>query len=94
MPVATMTSKGQITIPKEMREDLGLIAGSKVMFIRLDNGQYRILPRTRRAQDLVGILHIPGQATITIEEMNRAIAEGWSGRELEADIDSTNEEAQ
>lgn len=78
MPVATMTSKGQLTIPKEMRDDLGLVAGSKVVFIRLGNGSYRMLPRTRKASDLVGLLHDPTEPVLTIEEMNEIIAEGWA----------------
>lgn len=77
MPEATMTSKGQITLPKQMREELGLKAGSKVMFIRLSSGQYRILPRTRDVKDLIGLLHDPNRPTLTLEEMDEAIAEGW-----------------
>lgn len=76
MPTATMTSKGQITIPKQMRDDLNLTAGSKVVFVRLPSGQYRIVPRTGRIEDLFGLLHDPTQPTMTIEEMNEAIAEG------------------
>jgi len=73
-----MTSKGQMTIPKEMREDLGLVAGSKVVFIRLANGSYRILPRTRKASDLAGLLHDPSEPVLTLEEMDGIIAEGWA----------------
>lgn len=76
MPIATMTSKGQITVPKEVRDDLHLTAGSKVMFVKLRNGQYRILPRTGKIRDLAGMLHDPNRPPMTIEEMNDAIAEG------------------
>ncbi|MFT4229607.1 MAG: AbrB/MazE/SpoVT family DNA-binding domain-containing protein [Microbacterium sp.] len=76
MSTATVTSKGQITIPKDVRDDLNLTAGSKVMFVRLHNGHYRIVPRTGRIQDLAGILHDPDAPAMTIAEINEAIAEG------------------
>lgn len=71
-----MTSKGQITIPKQMREELHLEPGSKVMFIRVSEGLYRLLPRTGDLSDLAGILHDPGRRTMSIEDMNTAIADG------------------
>ena len=76
MPSATMTSKGQFTMPKEVRDDLNLVPGSKVMFVKLPNGQYNIVPRTGKISDLFGMLHYPGMPTMTIEEINEAIAEG------------------
>ncbi len=76
MSTATLTSKGQITIPKDVREDLNLTAGSKVMFVKLHNGQYRLVPRTGRIQDLAGILHDPDAPTMTLEEMDEAVAQG------------------
>lgn len=77
MPAATMTSKGQITIPKEIRDDLGLEAGSKILFVRLGDGQYRILPRTGDIMALAGLLHEPSRPTLTLDEMDEAVAEGW-----------------
>ncbi len=92
MPVATMTSKGQITIPKEMREDLGLVAGSKVTFIKIKDGHYRILPRTRRVEDLAGLLHDPDAPTLSIEEMNEIIADGWAASGLRGSPGHESEE--
>jgi AbrB family looped-hinge helix DNA binding protein len=76
MSTATMTSKGQITIPKEVRDDLRLVPGSKVMFVKLSPGHYRMVARTGRIDDLAGMLYRPGQRTLTIEEINEGIAEG------------------
>lgn len=76
MSTATMTSKGQITVPKDVREDLNLKAGSKVMFVKLHNGQYRIVPRTGSVEDFLGILYDPTRPAMTIEEINDAIADG------------------
>ncbi len=76
MSQATMTSKGQITIPKDVRESLNLRAGSKVMFVRVAPGQYRIVARTGKIDDLFGVLHRPDVPALTIEEINKGIAEG------------------
>lgn len=75
MPTATLTSKGQITIPKEVRDDLNLTTGSKVLFVKLPNGQYRIIARTGKIQDLKGMLYTPEQPAISIEQMNEDIAD-------------------
>lgn len=73
MTQAVMTSKGQITIPKDVRDDLGLEAGSKVMFVRLGPRDFRIVARTGKLSDLYGVLARPGQRSLSIDEMNDAI---------------------
>ena len=82
MSIATMTSKGQITVPKDVRDDLRLTAGSRVMFVRLRNGQYRIVPRTGSVEDFIGMLYDPDAAPMTTEEINAAIAEGGAASGL------------
>ena len=75
MPTATMTSKGQITIPIELRKAMGLDAGDKIDFVEIEKGQFRMIPRTASIRDLEGCIprldHI-----VTIEEMNQAIHDG------------------
>ncbi len=71
---ATITSKGQITLPKEVRNRFGLKTGDSVEFIE-EEGRVWIKPRTLRASDLFGILHKPGMKAATIEEMEEAIAD-------------------
>lgn len=44
MPTATVTSKGQVTIPASVREGLGLHAGDRVDFVRLDDGSFKLRP--------------------------------------------------
>jgi AbrB family looped-hinge helix DNA binding protein len=70
-----MTSKGQITVPKEVRDDLKLVAGSRVMFVKLANGRYTIVPKTGSIMDLAGVLYNPDGPHLTIEEMNEAIGD-------------------
>lgn len=73
---ATMTSKGQITVPKEIRDDLGLISGSRILFAKLPDGSYRLAAKTGSIEDVIGMLYDPDRAAMTIEEINDAIAEG------------------
>ncbi len=80
MPTGTMTSKGQITVPKEVREALGLAAGVRVSFEAEADGSYRLRPLrdSARLVDLAGLIGYGGPV-ITLEEMDRAIAEGALG---------------
>jgi AbrB family looped-hinge helix DNA binding protein len=73
MPAATLTSKGQITIPASVRAELGLDTGSRVEFVRIAEGQYAMVPATLAVQSLKGMFR--KRATVpTVEQMNRAIA--------------------
>lgn len=78
MSTATMTSKGQMTVPKDVRDELGLEAGMKVDFVRVGPKEYRLRPKNLSVEDLFGILEYDGPA-MTIDEMNEAIREGWAG---------------
>ncbi|KQN77298.1 AbrB/MazE/SpoVT family DNA-binding domain-containing protein [Devosia sp. Leaf64] len=72
MSTATITSKGQITLPKDVREDLGLKEGDKVDFEKIGE-RYVIRPRNRSAIELAGVLHRPGMRAMTVEEMDEAL---------------------
>jgi len=65
----TMSIKGQVTIPRDVRERLGLQAGDKVAWSLLSNGTVVVRPKTRRLADLVGMLTRPGQPGVTVDEM-------------------------
>jgi AbrB family looped-hinge helix DNA binding protein len=57
MSTATLTSKGQITVPKAVREHLRLKAGERVEFVIADDGAVRLEPVHRSVRDLKGFLH-------------------------------------
>ena len=81
MTSATLTSKGQVTIPKKIRDYLRLDTGSKVDFVIDENGDVKVIPLTIPVTALSGILHRPGMKAATTEDMEQAIAEGardWS----------------
>ena len=73
--LATITSKGQLTLPKEIRDQLGLVAGSKLDFIVEADGSLRVRPLRRGAADLFGLLHDPARAVTTVEQMNEAVGQ-------------------
>jgi antitoxin PrlF len=66
----TMTTKGQVTVPREIRDRLGLKSGDKMAFTMLSDGTVVMRPKTRRLADLAGSLTRPGQPKIAIEDMN------------------------
>lgn len=69
MPDATLTTKGQTTIPKEIRERLGLEAGDKLTFTALSDGTVVMRAKTRRLLDLAGSLTRPGQPAVSTNDM-------------------------
>lgn len=72
MTSATVTSKGQVTIPADVRARLGLRPGSRLAFVATADG-YEIHPQTASIKDLKGAVPRPTQP-VSIEEMNEAIA--------------------
>jgi len=74
MATATVTSKGQITIPSQVRNALGLAAGDRVEFVEQGNGQFAIVAATRSVQELKGLFQGKRSKPVSIEEMNAAIA--------------------
>jgi AbrB family looped-hinge helix DNA binding protein len=75
MPSATITSKGQITIPQEICKTLGLEAGDKVTFRLNENGIVEMQPETLDLMSLCGSLK-PRVRGVTLEDMEQAIADG------------------
>ena len=73
MTESSITKKGQTTLPKSVREFLGLRAGDKVRYFITDSG-VRIMP-VRSVKRLCGALKYDGP-TVTLEEMEQAIADG------------------
>ena len=75
MALSTLTSKGQITIPKGLRESMSLDTGDKVEFIINEQNEIVIKPITKKAIDVFGQLSkYKKDKPVSIEEMNEAIA--------------------
>ena len=73
MTSATVTSKGQITIPARIRDALHVSAGDRVEFVEVEPGRFEFIAATRSVTDLKGMFGKPVK-TVSIEEMNAAIA--------------------
>jgi len=73
MTVAVVTSKGQITIPKQVREALGVEAGDRVEFLEVEKGVYQVVAATRDVRSLKGAIAKPPQP-VSVEEMKRIVA--------------------
>lgn len=79
MATATVTSKGQITIPAQVRNALGLEAGDRVEFVEQGKGLFAIVAATRSVQELKGRFQGKRSKPESIEEMNAAIAKRAAG---------------
>lgn len=74
MATATLTSKGQITIPVEVRNDLKVDAGDRVEFVLIAPGRYEFVAATGEVSELKGLFGLASQK-VSIEDMNQAIAQ-------------------
>mgnify|MGYP005627349249 FL=1 len=74
MVTATLTSKGQITIPKTVRESLHLRTGDRVEFVVHGPDEASVRPITKSVDEVFGRLHDPDQPSLTVDEMDAAIA--------------------
>jgi AbrB family looped-hinge helix DNA binding protein len=75
MLTATVTSKGQLTLPVEIRREFGITAGTRVEFVPGRSGAISMRPMTTSARELAGILPRPS-VPVAIEEMEAGIAAG------------------
>lgn len=73
MSTATLTSKGQITIPAIVRSALGVEAGDRVEFVQVEPGRFELIAATQSVTSLKGLVRKPG-VPVTIEKMNETIA--------------------
>lgn len=73
MTTATITSKGQITIPVSVRNDLKVDAGDRVEFIQIAPGRYEFVAATHSISELKGMFGKPAK-TVSVGDMNQAIA--------------------
>ena len=73
MALATITTKGQVTIPKSVRDSLMLSTGDKIEFVVTDKREALIRPISKKVDEVFGILHKPGRKTVSVEEMDATI---------------------
>ncbi len=75
MATSTLTSKGQITVPKAIREHLHVAEGDQVDFAISANGEVVMHRISGSVAGLAGILHKPGRKTVSLAEMDDAVGD-------------------
>lgn len=82
MSTLTVTAKGQVTFRKEILAHLGVAPGDKVRVAMLPDGRIALEAAPRGdISACFGLLARPGQAALSLEDINRIAAEGWADRE-------------
>jgi len=73
MALSTITTKGQITIPKSVRDSLKLKTGDRIEFIITDKQEAIIRPVSKKVDEVFGILNQPGRKPVSADEMKVGI---------------------
>jgi len=68
---ATLTSKGQTTIPKEIRDGLGMKPGDRISFTLIPDGTVIMRVKRKSVMELAGVLHKKGRKPVPIDELSR-----------------------
>ncbi|MBI4768197.1 MAG: AbrB/MazE/SpoVT family DNA-binding domain-containing protein [Deltaproteobacteria bacterium] len=75
--IATVTSKGQVTLPAEARKKLKITPGCKLEFVVIDHEKLEVIPVVETVTSLKGMVPKP-KKTLSLAEMDKAIAKGAS----------------
>lgn len=68
---ATLTSKGQTTIPKKIRDELGMKAGDRMTFTLMPDATVVMRVKSKRLSELAGTLHKKGRKPVPVEKLSR-----------------------
>jgi len=74
MSTAMITTKGQVTIPKNVRDTLHVQMGDRIEFIQISEERYEIIAVTKNVEQLKGIVKSKNKKAVGIDEMNNALA--------------------
>ena len=91
MSAATLTSKGQTTIPKDIRDGLGLAPGDQLDFHLLSNGSVSLRARRGTLNDFIGILRKPGQRPLSQKAMDEGIAKAMRAKHGHQQVEKQGE---
>jgi AbrB family looped-hinge helix DNA binding protein len=78
--LVTVTDKGQLTVPKAIRDQFGIEPGSKLDFDLLPDGTLRVRVLRQGSGQLYGLLHKPGEKAKSIEQMDSGMGEAALSR--------------
>jgi bifunctional DNA-binding transcriptional regulator/antitoxin component of YhaV-PrlF toxin-antitoxin module len=82
MSTLTVTSKGQITLRRDLLKHLGVQAGEKLVVDKLPDGRIEVkaAPPIGKISDVFGLLKRKHGPSLSIEEISRVAARGWAGK--------------
>lgn len=81
MATATLSTKGQLTIPVDVRRKLGISTGGRIQFVENSDGGFSIIPATEDIRELRGIVPKSGRKNpLSIDDMNKIIRKKATGR--------------
>lgn len=80
MPTTTLTSKGQTTIPMQLRELWDLKSGDMLDFVLKENGEVIVRPVKTDVTVLRGVLANPKRSPVSLDEMDRKVAKAFKRR--------------
>jgi antitoxin PrlF len=82
MTILTVTSKGQVTLRKDVLDHLGVRPGEKIAVDLLPDGKASIRAdrKSNSIENLFGFLKKEGEKPLSLEEINKIIEDGWAGR--------------
>ena len=80
MPTATVTSKGQVTVPKTIRDRLRLHAGDRLDFVLQEEGKVILRKASIPIQELEGILHRADRKPVSLEDMKETVRRRFGAR--------------
>jgi AbrB family looped-hinge helix DNA binding protein len=81
MSQLTVTAKGQVTLRKDILKHLGVEPGDKIAVDKLPDGRVEVKAAAAgKISDVFGVLKKPGRKPLSVAEMNRIAARGWSGK--------------
>jgi AbrB family looped-hinge helix DNA binding protein len=80
----TLSPKGQVTIPKEMRDELDLRSGDQLIYSLID-GQVVITPKNVDFNDLAGMLGRPPNGSATLEEIDAAVLDAAGANAIDVE---------
>ena len=75
---STLTAQGQTTIPKAIREHLGIEAGDSIRFFLMDD--HVQMMRVGSIQELLTMNQTEASESVSLDTMDQTIARGWSGQ--------------
>lgn len=73
MPIATITNKGQVTIPKKVRDAMNLHFGDKIEFVCEEEGTITVRPVKKSVDAVFGRLNGKGRRSLSTEEIDEVV---------------------